>query len=259
MLKFSGDAYFFAGSSLRWMEDVLSKTHDNGLEEETRKLIAQSATQVSKHLQNISSEVLSASALRIANDAKTISPIALRERVSELSHCIMDDLAGHHFFWVPPERAKFYGKTEKTFGDDVANRFSSSLHEIKNAGNCMAFGMYTASVFHLMRVTEIGLRAIGLSLGLSLNSNESWESILRKLSTEEIKKDAAANAKMLANLSFYQSVKQTISALKDVCRNRTMHFDGNWDEDEAKEIMTATRSFMKYVASKLDEKGNLSA
>jgi hypothetical protein len=266
MLRFSAQSYVRLGSLLAQMQEIVSDPDDPERptisEKEMisfRRFIKKICARTSNELKEVSCDLSSLAAKRLAGEMASLSHEIIRARLSELHECICDELQSHMFFWVPPDRAKFYGDTRKTFGVDVRKRFPSSIREIEKAGKCIAVALPTAAVFHLMRVMEIGLRAIGASLGIALNSHDSWERILTKISAEEIKKDVAANAKMLANLPFYQSARQTVSAVKDACRNRAMHFDGDWDEDEAKEIMTATRSFMKRVAAKLDEKGNLHA
>jgi hypothetical protein len=257
MLKFSAHLYLNIGSSLMWMQDALADPEAKELR--LKEIMESMTTRLSGELEAIGCIFSSKASMRLARDLRTLSQDAIKVRALELRHNIFDEMGSHLFFWVPSERAEFYGQTEKTFGDNVQNRFPSSLHEIKNAGNCFAFGMYTASVFHLMRVTEIGMKAVSLSLGSAFDRNTSWEKILASISKETLGAAASTNANFQADPDFYKSVRGTIAAVKDACRNRAMHFDGNWDEEEAKEIMTATRSFMKTVAAKLDETGVLNA
>lgn len=170
---------------------------------------------------------------------------------------ITTEMSQHLFLWVPLERAKFYNETEKTFGGLVRDRFPSALSEINEAGNCFAAGCFTASVFHLMRVMEVGLKATYRSLGMRFNPQLSWGQILTDWSPEGIKSNLAADAKVKANLDFYRDVRGTLASVKDSWRNSTMHFDRTYNEAEALEIMTAVRGFMSCVAKRIDEQGEV--
>src|SRR5208282_2687692 len=64
-----------------------------------------------------------------------------------------------HFIYIPSAKTKFFEPLE-LFGNKVYQNFKSARTEIKDAGNCLAADLNTAAVFHLMRASEFGLRAL---------------------------------------------------------------------------------------------------
>ena len=51
---------------------------------------------------------------------------------------------------------------------DVFNAFPSANNDILEASNCLALERGTATVMHLMRVAEVGLKALASALGVTL-------------------------------------------------------------------------------------------
>src|SRR5439155_6631659 len=73
------------------------------------------------------------------------------------------------------------------FGEQVTTAFPSVAFDVEEAGNCYAFARPTACVFHLMRVMETGLKALGRSLNdprFDPKTNPTWETILRRCDDE---------------------------------------------------------------------------
>ena len=79
------------------------------------------------------------------------------------------------------------------FGKEVGRAFPSADFDIWEATKCLALDRHTACVFHLMRVMELGLHALGKSLNdptLDPKTNPSWFKILDRCS-KELKKPLA--------------------------------------------------------------------
>jgi hypothetical protein len=76
---------------------------------------------------------------------------------------IEKELAQRKLVFIPPNLVE-YLEQEKLFGDAVYENFPSARGDIRDAGNCLAAGLNTAAVFHLMRVVELGLRALAKKL-----------------------------------------------------------------------------------------------
>src|SRR5690606_2199938 len=70
---------------------------------------------------------------------------------------------------VPPEKAKFF-ESDELFGTEVATAFPSARQDIKDAGNCLALDLNTAAVFHLMRVMEVGVKAMARHLKVRIKA-----------------------------------------------------------------------------------------
>ena len=261
MIKFSAEKFHNISSSLKWMEsadgsEFCGFSGPQYAKDQHQKNTREFFHRFAKELEAIGCKTTAGLAYELGSSiAITTSKEEWSGKLNLFRHAVFLEMKQHLFLWVPLERAKFFNETEKTFGDEVANMFPKALSEIREAGNCYATGCSTACVFHLMRVMEIGLRAVYISLGLSFDPHVSWGNVLKNWSPEEIKGNPTANAKMMADLSFYQDVRATVSSVKDSWRNGTMHFDRSYNESEALEIMTAVRGFMKCVAAKINEDG----
>lgn len=258
MLNLNAHKLVNLGDSFRWLETagVLKEVEGKPDEDKVRReSLGKSTEVIAKLMSDIGCEHSSRAAHRLVRDIPELTDAVFSIRIKELKEGLVDEMRAQLFFYVPSSRAKYHGKTEAMFGEDVRNRFPSSLSEIKGAGACFAFGQYTASVFHLMRTMEIGLNSVSLSLGISLNENGNWGKALRGMSDAELKKKAAAHAVFLKHRDFYEDIAAMFSAVKDAWRNATMHVERSYSEEEAEEIIGAVRTFMKSLAKKLDEKG----
>jgi hypothetical protein len=94
----------------------------------------------------------------------------------------------HHVFFVLPERYRHlveHWPGHIPFGPKVKHRFARSRVNIECAMRCLAFGLYTACVYHLIGILQEGINAIAKDLGarfssrphgkiLSVNSMGSW-------------------------------------------------------------------------------------
>src|SRR5436309_10023407 len=65
--------------------------------------------------------------------------------------------------FVPKRQAEYFEK-DALFGGEVSQAFPSAWEDIRDAGNCIAADLHTAAVFHLMRVGELGMRALARHL-----------------------------------------------------------------------------------------------
>jgi len=175
------------------------------------------------------------------------------EMVSQLRERVEDELEATLIFKIPRGKAEYFRQMEG-FGITVAVHFSAANGDIEQAGKCYALGRNTAAVFHLMRVMEIGLRALGKSLNdstLDPQRNPSWETILKRCDKElalDINKRCPEWQK---DDSFYSTATANLRAVKNAWRNPTMHVERNYDEEEALDVMNAVKGFIKHLATRL--------
>jgi hypothetical protein len=155
---------------------------------------------------------------------------------------------------LPPEKADYLTLgAKKKFGDGVQASFPTIGHEIDSVLRCTAFGISTATVFHLMRILEVGLRAVYQCLRLQVPDgliDQPWGSILQAIHVEIKRRGKKWPEKM-----FFQEVYARLDSIKDAWRNPTMHAIGVYTEQEAKELLISTSGLMKKIAQRMDEKG----
>lgn len=177
-----------------------------------------------------------------------------QEPIGQLLNTLRHEMRTVTAWRVPAEKVVFLNP--EPFGPEVHKRFLSATHDIEEAGKCLTFGRNTATVFHLMRVMETGLRALGRSLNdpsLDPKRNPSWETILRKCDQELQKPIKDRSAEWATDDAFFSTATANLRVVKDAWRNPTMHVERVYDEDLARGAWNATRAFMRHLATKLSE------
>jgi len=179
----------------------------------------------------------------------------VREQLADLSRRFEDDLKATLCFFIPHDREKYW-KANRPFGPDVFARFSSTRIDLEEAGNCLACRRSTAAVFHLMRVMEVGLRALGATLNdpyLDPGRNRSWEKILRGCNAQLREEPGRRVQEWQDDPTFFAGATATLMAVKDAWRNPTMHVEINYDDERALDVWNAVGGFMRHLATKLSD------
>jgi hypothetical protein len=170
----------------------------------------------------------------------------MTELISQLEKTIKWEMEDRLFMYVPPARAGRYDLAEP-FGPEFSKSFPSATFDSKEAGNCFACGRYTACVFHLMRVLEIGLVAFAQLFPAVPTNKENWQQIIEKIESEirEMPKAAVKAADWKEKQEKYSQLVSSFMFFKDAWRNYTAHARGKYTEDEADAIYRNVRSFMQ--------------
>ena len=156
-----------------------------------------------------------------------------------------------------------YIEADALFGQPVNDAFPPSTRDIRESGNCLAVACSTAAVFHLMRVSEIGLRALARDRDLSFSNKpidqQEWGTILGTLDgvisqmrAEPIKSWPNPSVKDV-QLKFYAEVIQELRGFNEAWRRHLSHAreDGIYDQDYAKSIFGHVRLFMQKLATRI--------
>lgn len=177
------------------------------------------------------------------------------ELMEQLKRTITWEMQEKLFLYVPPERATFYGKND-LFGADVGKQFQSTQFDIQEAGSCLAVSRFTGCVFHLMRVLELGLTALGKVFGVSL-AHTNWAPAIEQIESKirDMHKDPTWKAlpDCKEQQEFYAQAASHFGVLKDAWRNYTAHARGKYTEEEAALILANTRAFMQKLSARLKE------
>jgi hypothetical protein len=186
--------------------------------------------------------------------------IRLGALCKQLCGRIADELAGEMVLSIPMPKVRFYQPSSPQFGQDVENKFASAAFEIDEASKCFALNRYTACVFHLMRIMEIGIEAARKSLGIPdpiKPAQRNWGAVLKRFK-DELEARNAVNPKRWAqheDADFFADTYVSLDAVRNVWRNATMHVEKTYTEEEAEHIFGAVRGFMRKLASRVDEQG----
>jgi hypothetical protein len=175
-----------------------------------------------------------------------------------VSNAVIKDLHEHEFFSVAQDRSGFVGQ-EQLFGEKVHQAFPSAREDLMAAGDCLAAECGTAAVFHLMRVAEIGLRALAQDRRVAIPKNKplelaTWEDIIREL--EGAEKEIHTYPKTLAReaqYEFYHGALMQFRAFKNVFRNQVAHTRKAYDRLRAESVFNQVKDFMKILATRINE------
>ena len=159
---------------------------------------------------------------------------------------LVDEMESHIYLTVEPKLVPYYDEPN-LFGEGVFNKFPMSTFDIEEAGKCLALGRGTAAIFHLMRIMEVGLNSLADRLQLSRSSNRTWDAILSKCDAEAQKKFQDKTTEWRDNEEFYSGAAAMLRQVKNAWRNPTMHIDRKYTDEEARDIFTHVRGFMRHL------------
>jgi hypothetical protein len=167
------------------------------------------------------------------------------------------------FLHILPENIKYYDERQlfksEPFKPYVKDKFPITIRDIEEAGKCFALGRYTGCVFHLMRVAEIGLRALARDRRIKFDKKspielKQWKEIFDKLENEEGRiKNLPTNTAREAQFAFYHGAMMDLRAFQHLYRDRTMHAREFYDREQANKAMSRVASFMNTLAEKISE------
>ena len=188
--------------------------------------------------------------------------------VGELHRRIKDELEDHCFLYLPPDKIEFYDN-ERPFGDNVYNNFPSVRKELKEAGNCLALGLNTACVFHLMRVVEVAGKMLLFHMGATKHLPKvkggkkikaidlcTWGDMNTAMREGLKAKKILANfsVKRKATYQFCNDAIESFGCFQIAWRDKVSHSNTVYDEYDAKKIMENTGRLMKHLATRVKSK-----
>lgn len=139
------------------------------------------------------------------------------------------------------------------WGQTFHDKFASCRFDLEEAAKCLAVGRGTACAFHVVRILEIGLRAVRACLGVQapLNGAErNWGQILLRI------RDArAAKQKGWPEKAYFDEVYALLDAVKGRWRDATMHVEEKYTEDEARRLLEVVQGFMQRLSERMDQEG----
>jgi len=273
MLQFSANSFFWAGRALRAIREDCLIGAAVCIEGEVayampRDLDDRAKGKAISHLPDVEQQFRNIGLTITADTVKELTDALgggsrrsfqwLHDQVQSVERLAEKELKGKFFLYIPPERAKFWPKMgdPNLFGKEVADRFPSATFDIGCSGICAATMMSTASVFHLMRVMEIGLAALGAVFNVSL-ARTNWEPALAQIESKIASMRSDPVWKALPDCKeqqeYYSQAASYFRTVKDAWRNYTMHVRAKYTEDEAEQIFNSVRGFMQKLAERLSE------
>jgi hypothetical protein len=195
--------------------------------------------------------------LKLGSD---VDASTLRGKLERVKDSVLTASQNHKFLRVESERSA-YIDDPRLLGDVVADTFPNAVPDIIEAGNCLAVELHTAAVFHLMRVSEYGLRSLAKAAGAELKDkgehqpieyaeqNKIIDAIKKKLSEAH---PFPHGPKRSEQLVFYSEAAERFLYLKEL-RNEVSHPRKTYNSGEALGVLERVRGFMCLLARGLKE------
>lgn len=195
---------------------------------------------------------------QIMNDINTWTADRLLYSMREFRRDVDYELKNHRFVLLDSPNDKYFSLAEP-FGAEVHRAFPSARSDFVAAGNCLACGLHTACVFHLMRGVEFGLRALSRDRRIIVPKKPlvlaAWEDIIRELekAEQEIQGYPATLARE-AQFEFYHGAMMEFKRFKNKFRNRVSHAREDYDSKEAEGAYEHVKLFMEILATRISER-----
>lgn len=191
----------------------------------------------------------------LLNHGAGVSNELVRSKCASLRGSIMNSFRSLTLAFVPLDKKQFFEK-DGLFGDGVRKAFPSVEKDLKEAGDCLALDLHTAAVFHLMRVTELGVKALARKLRVPIKGGiefSDWKGLKQAVGK---KLDALAmqprGKKKADALEFYRRILADFGSFEET-RNSVMHSRASFGEHEARGIYERVKDFMTRLAVRISE------
>jgi hypothetical protein len=142
---------------------------------------------------------------------------------------------------------------------EVLDAFPSSRREIETGMDCYALGDYSGSIFHMIRIAELGLRAIARERGVESVGRDkplewgTWQDVFQAIEAKlkEVRQSKAGSERD-KELSFYDTSLSDLRRLQGY-RDPTMHFRDDYGRGEAYDAIHRVKSLMMALSAKICE------
>jgi hypothetical protein len=200
-----------------------------------------------KNLEAIELEISIISAQRLLNALRKKRAGQLYDCLRELQGRVYDQFEKSEVIIIPIRKNHFYTKRE-LFGAQVETRFPRIIEDIEESGKCLALGRSTATVFHLMRIMEVGVQEFGSLLGVPIPTEKTWQDIMNRVNKAIglLPENTPQEKKIKSN---YGAAASHLSNVKIAWRNEVMHPKATYTEEEAEDIFSHVKAFIRYLAT----------
>ena len=172
----------------------------------------------------------------------------LRERIEDDFHSVV-------FVSLSPEESGWYDKPAEGW-EDVIRRFHKVRHDVEECSKCFGLARYGASIFHVLLIAEYGVIKVAEVFGVA-GDKPGWGA-LDRLQRINDKKYADKSPLERLHADFLKSLLQLAFSMKDSWRHKISHVDNklqwmdtDFSPEVANEIISATRGFMRRLATEL--------
>jgi hypothetical protein len=180
--------------------------------------------------------------------ASIVTHADLAISLGELLRRLSDEAKLSRCLVMSQDEADLYTSAQP-FGPEIEDRFPAAVNDISEAARCLACGRGTATVFHLMRVMEVGLKEVAQIL--EIPNAPSWESYLTQIQTRIDAKYKAKGIQWKKHERIFRDVAAHLYAVKVAWRNPTMHIVNHYSPEQAEAIFNSVKGFMRSLSTEI--------
>jgi hypothetical protein len=128
--------------------------------------------------------------------------------------------------------------------------FHVAEQDVRDAAWCFAFGQSTATVFHSMRILEIGLWWLAARMGVKKATTKEWARLIDEIQSRVGKTLVSASGpRQKARAHFYAEAAAELRYFKDAWRNYVAHAKESYDDATAEVVLWHVKTFMNHLAT----------
>lgn len=184
------------------------------------------------HVERLASDIdlnlagVAAQRIRAKFEDSNYKQHALAEDLRDLRQRLQDELKTRQFVYVEPGYAEFY-KVSDLFGQEVSDVFPEAIDDIQDAGSALALGLSTSCVLHLMRVVDVGLKALAKELDVPYAPN--WGVYLDKIKMNISTKHSLKPSEWKEKETFCRDLSGDLMTIKQAWRTQKFNYDERLD------------------------------
>ncbi len=177
----------------------------------------------------------------------------VKRDLEETIYCAEDQLGRVYFGSVDARKAQEILDADVLWAKTIG-AFQSAARDAKEASYCYALSRNNASVHHCMMVLERGFDSLAHKLGFDPGAR-SWGTVIDDMEREIVDRQKKLKAAKPTDLLTFLSVAaKEFTYFKDAWRNHTAHGRAEYDENDARKVLTHTRDFMEHLATRLKDR-----
>ncbi|QQV78097.1 hypothetical protein H5J25_05025 [Sphingomonas aliaeris] len=158
--------------------------------------------------------------------------------LGQVTSRLQDEISSRSIILLSGDEARMFSPEIKK---SIQDAFPQTIEDLEEASKCLAFGRFTASVFHLMRGMEGAVKVLCRHLDI-VNVDLDWGKLLSAMESKikDLPKGENKDKWSESHVHLYH--------VKQAWRNGTMHPKKTYSEEQAVEAFRAVNSFMGHLA-----------
>lgn len=167
---------------------------------------------------------------------------------------LRDELDSKLFLHINEDHVHYYNDPLHGW-ESAIDRFPSMGFDVEEAAKCLALNRYTACVFHLGRIAEIGVVAVANRVGYQ-SPRPGFGEVLNYMDqnlTKVREKYTEASPLFKGSVEFLAETTAHMHSVNQAWRQNVAHMDKKYTEEEAERTFLAIKALMQHLATQLEE------